>query len=186
MPTSSNAEQVARDFKGAAEGLKRAREASILKCADAARRTLLSAPGAPRRVRNMKNAVTTVKVVPHGTDSASAKWFGPAHIVNNPTVAHFISPRAAGRARAVRNKKTGATRYTRRAAQLAFGQGGGTKAGGGRHALRLPDGGFRAFSRTRGTRGKGFFQKGAARAKTEVPKVYRQVVAGELAGHFKG
>lgn len=127
-----------------------------------ARSALLAAPGAPHKVAGRP---TTVVVRNVSDDAVSARWVGPAHLVNNPTRAHEITPRGFVGTRSVGRKAQ------RGAALLSFFGVDARKAQG---ALKLSDGQFRSEVHHPGTHGKHFFEKGRDMAVPRASKTFAQ------------
>lgn len=137
-------------------GVKTINEAALL-----TKQAFLAAPGAPRFLRGVGKRGAKVGVrykLLGGTSNPSAvvRWWGPAHLVNNPTKAHDIKPRgSSGRRRS------------------------GAKA-------LLINGDMRASSHRKATTGKHFFEAGREAARIALPRVHQRAVHDGLATIFKG
>lgn len=100
---AKNAAAVAKNFRATATTMQRDQRKAIEASALAAKTALLAAPGAPKFLRGVgrKGARVGVRydVKGVGNPTALVRWFGPAHLVNNPTKAHTIAPRGRTRRR---------------------------------------------------------------------------------------
>lgn len=171
MGTSTSARQLASKFFDAAANVHAAKRTGLVAEALFVKEALLRAPGAPHTVAGRKAGV---RFDLRG-DEAVVRWFGPVHLVNNPTAPHEIRPRAfAG------TRSTG-TRAQRGAGLLAAF---GVDATQSRGAVRLADGNVRSRVSHPGTAGKQFFQKGKAVAQAQAFKAYSRSVHSALAEAF--
>lgn len=155
---ASTAAELGKKFRDTATTVQRSQKAVITVCADVAKHSLLSVPGAPRLMRNVgRGARLNVRYDVRGFNNPTAlvRWVGPAHLANNPTKPHTILPR------------------------------GRTRRRGNAKALALPAG-PRASAQHPGTHGKRFYQAGREIAEKTVPETYRRQMRLMIARHFTG
>lgn len=99
MGVSHSGIELGQKFERLATDLRDSQSALLSKAAMASKIAFLAAPGAPHgKLQGVgtKGARVGVKYRVFGT-TAVVRWFGPAHLVNNPTKAHDITPKKRGR-----------------------------------------------------------------------------------------
>lgn len=152
MGTSRTMGQLATKLERVSVAMTGARRPGVERAAFATKQALLDAEGAPRFLKNVgrRGAKVGVRYDIKGSENPTAlvRWYGPVHLVNNPTRRHEITPK-------VRRRKA-------------------------RKAV-LVNGTPRARADHPGTRGKRFFEKGAARAATIAPAEYWKATTDAVA-----
>lgn len=103
--------------------------------------------------------------------TALVRYTGPAHLLNNPTKPHFITPKGVRGSRRSRQERATLAR-TSRPEFKGFGSFTDKK---GARALTIGSGGEpRAYAHHPGTSGLGFYQRAVPIAARVAPQVYRQ------------
>lgn len=159
MGTSRSGKEVAGKFRAVADDMKAAQGPALNAAALAAKNKMVAAPGAPRgtvKGAGKKGSRVGVRYKIVG-NVAYVRWFGPAHLVNNPTKPHFIGLKSARVQRRIGGNLIAA---------LAAPTGGKrlrkTKAATLR-PLKI-GGDFAMWAKHPGTRGKRFFQRSRPQA----------------------
>lgn len=94
MGVSHSPQELAAKFNGLAEDLQKRKTVALNKAAFASKVAFLAAPGAPHGKINVGARGTRVGVrYKINGDTASVRWYGPVHLVNNPTKKHKIAPK---------------------------------------------------------------------------------------------
>lgn len=108
MGTSHSGTELGQKFERLASDLRDSQPQLLAKAAMTAKVAFLAAPGAPHgKLKGVgtKGARVGVKYTIFG-ETAVIRWFGPAHLVNNPTKAHKITPRNKSRGGTVKKAVT--------------------------------------------------------------------------------
>jgi hypothetical protein len=137
----------------------------------------------PDRLRNVgksgaKVGVRTRPPKKRGADaSAAVQATGPFHLLEHPSAAHIIIPKAARRNAGISGR---GSRSAKKARLYSYLFGG---AGYGAPALRLPNGGLRHSVLHPGVQSPSRpFARGVAIAAPNVSQIYHQMLARELLG----
>lgn len=176
MGTSTSGAQLARKFAVLADGMRDQRVPlnatalavkRIMESSAAQAGALGNKPAGKRKAIGVRYDVRP--------PLALVSYTGPAHLINNPTAAHFIGPSGLGSRSALAAASRGI------GAAQAFGASGrglltglsqrGRRRRGGKRALTI-GGNLRAYAFHPGTPGKGFYQKARLQAVKAAPAVY--------------
>lgn len=182
--------------------VKNYQRSQLRAAAEQAKRALQTAPGAPRgRMRGVgvRGAAVGVRYKYLGKDKVVVRWYGPAHLVDRPTEAHWIvaarlgerssrasrqsAASAAGSLRAFGG--TGRGRFGGLAALSRTTRSGRTVTARGKQALTIR-GDLRAYAAHPGTKGKGFFRRGKQRAEQEIPIAARREFQKSVGRVYRG
>lgn len=97
MSNTAAIDRFVGSINGAAKGIGTNNRVALEVVAQFAKTTMLNAPGAPKFLSGVgaRGAKVGVGYSIVGLTNATARvrWRGPAHLVNNPTAAHYIVPR---------------------------------------------------------------------------------------------
>lgn len=86
-------------MRGTGPALEKANGVALRTAALAGKTSLLAAPGAPKGL--VARGRTGVNFTVFGA-AATVKWYGPVHLVNNPTKPHELKPKARRGGKALR------------------------------------------------------------------------------------
>lgn len=95
--------ELVQQFRGVASDVKNSQTPALNAAALAAKNRMLIQPGAPKGVMRgvgKRGARVGVRYKVLGK-MASVRWYGPVHLVNNPTKAHTIQPKKRGGKKAI-------------------------------------------------------------------------------------
>ena len=171
MGTSHSADELARKMFSAGEALSSNRPA-IEQSAKAVKATFVTAlrSAGVSGTTKVSRAVKARYDIKGGTQNATAlvRYTGPAHLLNNRTRQHYITPRGLKGTKRGRQRQAA---FASNAPELFGGLSRGNKKGA--KAIKI-GGDFRAYAFHPGTKGLHFFERAKPIAAKVAPREYRK------------